>query len=93
MDYKASSTKERFDELQKNPLFFCKLGTITVQDHTGYIQQVNAWVSCDQTINVQLYEKDLPKNDSKRRLFIIRSQILSNGEIDKKERRKRYCRI
>lgn len=85
MDYKASSTKERFDELQKNPLFFCKLGTITVQDPNGYKQLVNAWVSCDQTINVQLYEKNLPKNDSKRRLFIIRSQILSNGEIDKKK--------
>ena len=36
MCYLASSTKERFDELQKNPLVFCKFGTVNVQDDMGY---------------------------------------------------------
>lgn len=85
MSNKASSTKERFDELQKNPLFFCKYGTITIQDDIGYTHSVDGWVSCDQTITVQLSDKDLPLNDQKRRLFVIGEQIFSNGKIDEKK--------
>lgn len=37
------------------------------------------------TINFLLYEKDLPHNNKKRRLFVIGKQILSNGRVDEKK--------
>lgn len=37
------------------------------------------------TINFLLYEKDLPQNNKKRRLFVIGKQILSNGRVDEKK--------
>lgn len=85
MSYKASSTKERFDELQKNPLVFCKYGSVNVQDEMGYNHSTEAWSACDSTINFLLYEKDLPHNNQKRRLFVIGKQILSNGKVDEKK--------
>ncbi len=85
MCYKASSTKERFDEIQKNPLVFCKYGQVNVQDEKGYNHSTVGWSSCDSTINFLLYEKDLPHNNKKRRLFVIGKQILSNGRVDEKK--------
>lgn len=82
MSYKASSTKERFDELQKNPLFFCKYGTVKVQDEMGYSHSKEGWSSCDPTIDFFLYEDDLPQINQQRRLFIIGDQIFTNGEVD-----------
>ena len=85
MSYKASSTKERFNELQKNPLVFCKFGPVNVQDDMGYIHSTEGWSACDSTINFMLYDKDLPHNNKKRRLFIIGKQIFSNGKVDEKK--------
>ena len=85
MCYKASSTKERFVEIQKNPLVFCKYGQVNVQDEKGDNHSTEGWSSCDSTINFLLYEKDLPHNNKKRRLFVIGKQILSNGRVDEKK--------
>ncbi len=85
MSYKASSTKERFDELQKDPLVFCKFGPVNVQDEMGYNHSAEGWSSCDSTINFLLYENDLPHNNQKRRLFVIGKQILTNGKVDEKK--------
>lgn len=85
MSYKASSTKERYDELQKNPLVFCKFGPVNVQDDMGYSHTGEAWSSCDPTINFLVYERDLPHNNKKRRLFVVGKQILTNGEVDEKK--------
>lgn len=85
MGFKASSTKERFDEIQKNPLIFCKFGPISVQDDIGYTHTGEGWSSCDATINFLAYEKDLPPENRRRRLFVVGKQIFTNGEIDKKK--------
>lgn len=85
MSYKASSTKERYDELQKNPLVFCKFGQVNVQDDMGYNHTGEAWSSCDPTINFLVYERDLPHNNKKRRLFVVGKRILTNGEVDEKK--------
>ena len=85
MSYKASSTKERFDELQKNPLVFCKYGPVNVQDEKGFNHSTEAWSSCEPTINFLLYEKDLPHNEKKRRLFVVGKQIPSLGKVDEKK--------
>ena len=85
MSYKASSTKERFDELQKNPLVFCKFGPVNVQDDMGYNHSTEGWSSCDPTINLIIYEKDLPHNNQTRKLFRIGKQLFPNGKIDEKK--------
>ena len=85
MSYYAFSTKERYNELQKNPLFFCKYGQVNIQDETGYNHATEAWTSCDLTIRFIAYEKSLPKNDSGRKLFIACKQITPNGKIDEKK--------
>ena len=36
MSFNASSTKERYEELRKNPLVFSKFGPINIQDDMGY---------------------------------------------------------
>ena len=63
MRYFAYSTKERYNELQKNPLVFCKYGSVNVHDEIGYNHATEAWTSCDQTVRFMAYEKDLPKNE------------------------------
>ena len=80
MSYFAFSTKERYNELQKNPLFFCKYGQVSVQDEMGYNHSTEAWTSCDPTIRFMAYEKDLPKNDSGRILFVVGEQETPNGK-------------
>lgn len=85
MSYLASSTKERFDELQKNPLVFCKFGTVNVQDDMGYNHATEGWSSCDPTIKLIFYEKDLPHNNQTRQLFRIGKQLFPNGKIDEKK--------
>lgn len=84
MSFKASSTKERFDELQKDPLVFCKFGLIEY----GYNHSAEEWSSCDATIKFQASEKDLPPGNVRRRLFVIGSQIYTNGEIEKEKKEK-----
>lgn len=85
MSYFAFSTKERYNELQKNPLFFCKYGQVNVQDEMGYNHSTEAWTSCDSTIRFMAYDKDLPKNDSGRKLFIVGEQETPNGKVDEKK--------
>ena len=85
MSYFAFSTKERYNELQKNPLFFCKYDQVSVQDDIGYNHATEAWTSCDPTIRFMAYEKDLPKNDSGRKLFIVGELITPNGKVDEKK--------
>ena len=85
MSYFAFSTKERYNELQKNPLFFCKYGQVSVQDEMGYNHSTEAWTSCDPTIRFMAYEKDLPKNDSGRILFVVGEQETPNGKVDEKK--------
>ena len=85
MSYFAYSTKERYNELQKNPLVFCKYGSVNVPDEIGYNHATEAWTSCDQTIRFMAYEKDLPKNESGRKLFVIGQQIRPNGKVDEKK--------
>ena len=86
MEYTASSTKERFEELRKNPLVFGKYETRTVQDGKGGICQEGYWISCDSTIEFSIDGKNLHKNDSERKLFIIGTQILPNGRVDEEIR-------
>ena len=85
MSYFAYSTKERYNELQKNPLVFCKYGSVNVPDEIGYNHATEAWTSCDQTIRFMAYEKDLSKNESGRKLFVIGQQIRPNGKVDEKK--------
>lgn len=85
MDYKASSAKEKLDELQKNPLVFYEYEPVNVQDGMGHKHSTEGWNSCDSTFNFLLYEKDLPHNNKMRRLFVIGKQILSNGKVDEKK--------
>lgn len=85
MSYKASSTKERFDELQKNPLIFCKFEPVYEQDDMGHHYLTNDWSACDSTIVFRLKKKDLPHYNRKTGLFVIGKQILSNGKVDKEK--------
>ena len=75
MSFNASSTKERYEELRKNPLVFSKFGPINIQDDMGYNHSTTGWSSCDSTIHFVLTENDLPNNDSGRRLFVIGKQV------------------
>lgn len=85
MSYIASSTKERYDELQKNPLVFVKYGQFSVEDEMGFSHSTEGWSSCDPTIQFVQYQQDLPKNESGRRLFVVGNRIFPNGEIDEKK--------
>lgn len=85
MSFNASSTKERYEELRKNPLVFSKFGPINIQDDMGYNHSTTGWSSCDSTIHFVLTENDLPNNDSGRRLFVIGKQVFLNGKIDEKK--------
>lgn len=70
MNYNASTTKQRFCELQKNPLVFSKFGEFTIYEN-GNHKQCNGWISCDPTIEIKISENTLPKNKLERILFII----------------------
>lgn len=85
MSFSATSTKERFLELQKNPLFFCKFCSTIEQDNAGYYYSIEQWVSCDPTINISFSEHDLPYSNISRRLFVVGKQIYANGTIDDKK--------
>ena len=52
MSYKASSTKGRFDELHKNPLIFCRLGSVNVQDEKGFYHSMMATFRYMETDNI-----------------------------------------
>ncbi len=82
MTYYAFSTKERYEELKKNPLVFCKLEEQNVY-FDGRPQKMKGWYSCDETLQLFIDEKDLPFNEKDRRLFVIGKENLTNGEIDK----------
>lgn len=69
MNYNASTTKQRFCELQKNPLVFSKFGEFTIYEN-GNHKQYNGWISCDPTIEIKISENTLPKNKLERILFI-----------------------
>ena len=43
MSFNASSTKERYEELRKNPLVFSKFGPINIQDDMGYNHSTTGW--------------------------------------------------
>lgn len=80
MGYLASSTKERLNELQKNPLFFCKLNTRNYRKDATE----DVWSSCDSTIDITIKrDNDYPQNY--KRLFVILEQYLTNGAIDEKK--------
>lgn len=85
MSFRASSTKERYDELQKDPLVFCKFGQVEVEDDMGYTHSTERWNSCDPTITVSISDEELPHKNLKRRLFVIGKQIFPNGSIDEKK--------
>lgn len=84
MIYHAFSTKERYEELKKNPLVFCKFDE-TVVFFDGRPQNMKGWFSCDETLQLFIDENDLPSNKQGRRLFIIGKENLTNGEIDNKK--------
>lgn len=82
MSYNAYSTKERYEELQKNPLVFGKFGLVNIQDEMGYNHPSTGWGSCDSTICFFISEQTLSNNDSGRRLFVIGKQVQLNEKID-----------
>lgn len=88
MKYQATSTKERYEELLKNRLLFSKYDTVNIPDDTGFLHTTEAWTSCDATVHLLIYAKDLPADQLKRKLFIIEKQLTPNGQIDGKKQGK-----
>ena len=84
MTYQAFSTKERYEELKKDPLVFCRFGEIT-EYLDGRPQTRKGWHSCDETLKLFIEEKDLPSNAYGRRLFVIGKEIRLNGDVDEKK--------
>lgn len=84
MTYHAFSTKERYEELKKDPLVFCRFGEIT-EYPDGRPQTRKGWHSCDETLKLFIEEKELPLNAYGRRLFVIGKEIRSNGNVDEKK--------
>jgi len=82
MAFLATSTKERFDELKKAPVLFCKYENVSDYDDHGMFFTKTGWFSCDSTIDLFISKNELGENPSGRRLFIIGKQLLSNGSID-----------
>ncbi len=74
MPFIAKSTKERYTELLKNPLVFSKFDIVEELDEHGFPHSREAWTSCDPTIDFQINENDLEKNNLGRRLFVISKQ-------------------
>ena len=85
MSYNASSTKERYEVLKKDPLIFCKFDEQTEYDDNGRPITRKGWFSCDNTVGLFIDEKELPIVPHGRRLFVIGKEILENGKIDDKK--------
>ena len=85
MSYQASTTKERYIELQKDPVLFCKYEEVDGYDDNGLYFNSVGWHSCDPTIQLFISETILDKNSSERRLFVIGNQVLVNGQIEEKK--------
>ena len=82
MSYRTSTTKERYLELIKDPVFFCKYKK-KAEYNNGDIRNVgNGWISCNPTIHLFVSDSILPENDSKRKLFVIERQEFLNGRVD-----------
>lgn len=87
MVLEASTIKERYEEMQKNPLFFCRYSSKTEFD-TGRPSVKHGWFSCDSTINFYYNNsKDQVEEDSRQLLF-VGNQILKSGNIDLRKQKK-----
>ena len=85
MSFSASTSKERYDEMVKNPIFFCKYEKDAEYNYSDFQQRGNGWISCDPTINLFISDSVLPQNDSDRKLFIIDNSNSFNGKLDDKK--------
>lgn len=85
MSYRVSTTKQRFEEFLKDPIFFCKYEEEIRYSING-MQNVGAgWCSCNHTINLFVSRSVLPENISGRKLFVLEYQDLPNNVIDDKK--------
>ena len=85
MSYRASTTKERYEELIKDPIFFCKYQKEIRYNNDDIHNVGNGWRSCNPTINLFISDSILPNNDSGRKLFVFENIELPNGSLDEKK--------
>ena len=74
----ASTSKERFIELQKNPLFFCEYREKSYDKNSG------SWYSMDSSISID-YCNEAPEDSKNTKLFIVRSQTVISDNIEAKK--------
>ena len=82
MDFRARSTRERYNELKRDPILFCKYSQNIGYKNDGLYNTGPGWQSCDSTVQLFISCSVLPENQTGRRLFIIGDQVLLNGQID-----------
>lgn len=85
MALEAYSSKKRYEQIKKNPIFFCIYDQKT-EYINGHREISDGWCSCDPTISFFMEEKDSDRKFGERYLFIIGNIINKGGSAeDKKE--------
>lgn len=79
MIFEASTTKERFEEIKKNPLMFCHFSDKTEFD-MGRPHTKTGWFSCDSTINLFIPQRDRDGKEGDRLLLLIGDIIEKAGK-------------
>ena len=79
MNYEANTTKERFDEIKKNPLLFCHLTDKTEYEVFGRPYTKTGWFSSDSTITLFISDDQLRGKKGDRKLFVIGDEIIKTG--------------
>lgn len=79
MIFTASTTRERFQEVKKNPLMFCHFSSKTVWDKGTYHTQ-KGWFSCDPTIDLFIPQEKMHGKDGEGKLLLIQGVKKKAGE-------------
>lgn len=81
MSYRANTTKERYGELKKDPIFFCKYQKKVDYEYRGIYNVGSGWISCNPTIYLFISDSVLSCNNP-RRLFLIESFESSDESLN-----------
>jgi hypothetical protein len=83
MSFQASSTKERYIELKKDPVLFCKYDKEARYSYNGMYNVGAGWYSCDSTIQLFIGEQVLHGEEFDRKLFVINYRDISASVVER----------